>query len=370
MNLTLQDIHLSYSYKKVLKGITHTFVEGKIHALLGENGAGKSTLLKIITGALKPDSGNILLNEEQVTFRSPKDALSHGIACVYQRPFLSDSLSVRDNLRIGNPNAKKVLSQNKDFYDSFLPPLNIKTSQLTPDQRFFTALASALIKNPSVLILDEPTALLSREKSDNLFKILKTLSKDGMNIIIITHVQEDLRFVDTITCITEGLIDYASAPSTLQTKTESSATSDSFKVFETDYSKTKSHLDEKQCLEIRKQYGTSAGIIPADRTYLASNPDLTIEELLCSTFRGTKAERINHARKLVESSGVNIKISEKAGFLSGGMLQKLIMERELFSKPKKLFLDEPYQGLDIESCRRLKARFDTIQNDGCEIIFK
>ena len=99
--LSLQDICVNYSYKRVLTGITLEFEKGKIYSLLGENGAGKSTLAHVLCGDIQPTGGSIYLNQKKLNIKNPKDAIRKGIVCVHQRPLLAPSLSIRDNLRIG-----------------------------------------------------------------------------------------------------------------------------------------------------------------------------------------------------------------------------------------------------------------------------
>ncbi len=123
--LQLKDICVNYSYKKVLNGISIDFEAGKIYSLLGENGAGKSTLAHVICGDLKPTSGTLYLTQTEVNFKSPRDALEHGIACVHQRPLLSQSISIFDNLKIGITKQQYKLLKTSDFiaplFNKFTP---------------------------------------------------------------------------------------------------------------------------------------------------------------------------------------------------------------------------------------------------------
>lgn len=187
MKLELKDIHVTYSYKTVLDGVNVSFDSGKIYALLGDNGAGKSTMANVICGEVIPSSGAIFFNGKEVAFKTPKDALSNGIAYVHQFPMLSNIISIKENLVVGVN--KKHFGKLKEIIDTFLPEtdLNTKVEKLGADSRFFVALSSALLKEPQFLILDEPSALLGPLQSKFLYEQLESLAKNGMTILVITH---------------------------------------------------------------------------------------------------------------------------------------------------------------------------------------
>ena len=371
MNVKLSGIELTYSYKKVLRGVDVEFSEGKIHALLGENGAGKSSLMKILTGFTRPTSGHIFLDEKEVVFKKPAQSLEQGIACVYQRPYLSDSLSVKENLRVGvKCRSWKESLQNNPAY-KFIEeiPLNSKVRDLSGDKRFFVALAAGLLRNPKVLILDEPTALLDDVQSEKLFSELKILSAKGMNIIVITHKPEDLKFCDDVTRLVEGVVAESNDKAELkivngQLKVESFMKAQESKEFEAE------SLNAKKCYDLRKALGKKVAVIPTDRTYLASNPDLTITQLVCSTFTESCNPKIRkaHTEEIIRKAEINIRPEEKVFNLSGGMLQRLILERELYSKPEVIYLEDPFQGLDSVSVSRLSARLEECRKNGCRIV--
>ncbi|MBR4180251.1 MAG: sugar ABC transporter ATP-binding protein, partial [Treponema sp.] len=205
MTLELRDISLRYSKKIVLQNLSIRFEGAKIHALLGENGAGKSTTANIICGELQPDSGELFLDDKPVIFANPKAAIEHGICYVHQTPMLADSISVRENLLLG---IKKEYQKNIDpVTKMWIPTLNLATrvKELSGGMRFFIALCSALIKQPKLLLLDEPTALLDDTQKAFLFENLTTLAQNGMNIILITHnMDEAEKYCDTIDFLEEG----------------------------------------------------------------------------------------------------------------------------------------------------------------------
>ncbi|MCR4952617.1 MAG: ATP-binding cassette domain-containing protein [Treponema sp.] len=205
MDLNLYGISVHFTLKKVLTNLTVTFKECQIHAVLGENGAGKSTLAKVISGELAPGKGQIFVNNDEVFFSDAKTAIQNGICHVHQRQLLAESISVKENLLLG------VHKPDKKYFDDLCScwlkdvPLNKKLKDTSGDQRFFVALTGALLKNPKILILDEPSALLDLEQRTFLFTELQKLSQSGLNIIVITHdIKEALAYCDTITLLKDG----------------------------------------------------------------------------------------------------------------------------------------------------------------------
>lgn len=222
MNLKLCGISVHFTLKKVLTNLNVTFKEGQIHAILGENGAGKSTLAKVISGELKPGKGQILITESggntenknppesekkeiEVVFQDAKAAIQRGICHVHQRPLLAQSISVKENLLLG------VHKTNRKYFEDLCSlwikdvPLNKKLKDTSGDQRFFIALTGALLKNPKILILDEPSALLDSKQRTFLYTQLQKLAVKGLNIIVITHdIKEALTYCDTITLLKDG----------------------------------------------------------------------------------------------------------------------------------------------------------------------
>ena len=193
------------------------FEAGKIHALLGENGAGKSTLARLCTGHLQPDGGRILYNGEALDLRSAADGIARGLVLTPQHPQLSAELTVWENLAIG-------LHTEKDIAANFLSPqktqnaiaaalarygivlpLTQKAETLDTAQLHWAAIGEALLKNPSVFFLDEPSASFSPQEITQLYGILRSCADRGACIIVVTHrIQEVLSFMDTVHILRNG----------------------------------------------------------------------------------------------------------------------------------------------------------------------
>ncbi|HEX8142428.1 MAG TPA: sugar ABC transporter ATP-binding protein [Pyrinomonadaceae bacterium] len=213
--LRATDVAKSYAGVQALKSASFELRAGEVHALIGENGAGKSTLIKIITGAVQSDSGEIVLNGEKITHNSPRVAKSLGIAAIYQQPALFPELTVAENISIGleqagllgrvdwkerRRRAAELLAQVGARIDT-----DIAAGDLTMPQQQLVEIARALGAEAKVLILDEPTASLSEEDTQNLFIVIRQLREQGVGMIYISHRLEELPVIaDRVTVLRDG----------------------------------------------------------------------------------------------------------------------------------------------------------------------
>lgn len=171
---------------------------GEIHAILGENGAGKSTLMKIIFGAVKPDSGQILFNDAPVHIRSPQEARALGISMVFQHFSLFDTLTTAENVWLGLDRqhslqevTQRIRSVSADF-GLEVDPLR-PVHALTVGERQRVEIVRALLTNPQLLILDEPTSVLTPQAVEKLFVTLRQLASRGCSILYISHKLDEIR---------------------------------------------------------------------------------------------------------------------------------------------------------------------------------
>jgi simple sugar transport system ATP-binding protein len=194
-----------------LKNVTFTLESGEIHALLGENGAGKSTLTKMLAGVVAPTSGEIRLNGKPVELASPADALKKGIAMVYQETSLVPSLTVAQNLYLGDSRWFHRLRGLYIAAQQFLQSLNFPVdptalvSSLGAGQKQMVEIARAVHHKAQVIIFDEPTGTLTPEEKHHFFELVKRLRARGVSIIFISHaVEEALQISDRITILRDG----------------------------------------------------------------------------------------------------------------------------------------------------------------------
>ena len=359
--LHLDNICVKYSYKTVLTNVTLDFEPGKIYSLLGENGAGKSTLAHVLCGDILPTDGSIYLNQKKLKIRKPKDAIKNGIVCVHQRPLLAPSLSIKDNLRIGI--SHKMTKLIPEIKKKWLPrrKLSEKVQNLSEQEAFNSSLSGALLKDPCVLILDEPPFLDTKK--------IRELIKTGLTIIIITHsFKEAIEKSDEVILLKDGSVLKKTASSKI---TEEDIKQKLFgltkKVIMPDFIEEK-NITEDEVLKTR-QTQKKTGYIPSDRSFRASNPNLTVFQLCTAYHTNEKQTELeSYAKNLLKKADVNIKLHEKALCLSGGMLQRLILERELAENPEELYLFNPTHGLDVEATERLYSRLEGLAKKGTKII--
>lgn len=202
--LSLRGICKSFGAVRALADVEFDVRRGEVTALLGDNGAGKSTLVKILSGAHPADSGQICFDGESVSISSPTDAQDLGIATVYQDLALCNNLDVVSNLFLGREHGRVLLSEEQMEEQTAellgqlrakLPSLRTAVAGLSGGQRQTVAIARALIGEPSVVILDEPTAALGVEQTSQVLDLIETLRDRGHAVLLITHNMSDVRAV-------------------------------------------------------------------------------------------------------------------------------------------------------------------------------
>lgn len=219
--LKMENIKKSYGYVEALKGIDLFLKKGEIIGIVGDNAAGKSTLIKILSGAIKADSGRIFLDGKEQKLTCPADSRNLGVETVYQTFALVDNLSIYNNIFLGRLLVKKFLG--------FIPLLNKngmvkeawktlglmgirfdsvkrKVSDLSGGQRQAIAIARSILFNPRLLIFDEPTAGLAVKEIENIEDIILNLKEKGISIILISHRLESIfRTTDRIIVLSSGM---------------------------------------------------------------------------------------------------------------------------------------------------------------------
>ena len=212
--LHLKDIKKAFGDCVANDGVSLTVQSGTIHAVVGENGAGKSTAMKIAFGFYNADSGSISLNGSQVAIRNPADAIALGIGMVHQHFMLVSTMTVAENIILGAETGS-ALSLDLESANSAIRSLsdelklNIDPRAIIEDlsvgQQQRVELLKALYRNAELLILDEPTAVLSPQEVEELFAILRRMKKQGKTIVIITHkLDEVLAISDEVTVMRDG----------------------------------------------------------------------------------------------------------------------------------------------------------------------
>ena len=213
--LELRGISKRFAGVVALHKVDLTLRRGKVLALVGENGAGKSTLMKILAGAHRPDSGHIRLAGRDLELSSPEDAQAAGIGIIYQEFSLVPSLNVYENLFLGRERTNRfgacARMQMRREAQAVLDrlgaqiPLSALVSDLSVAQQQFVEIAKALLREARILIMDEPTATLTPQEVERLFRVVRDLIQQGVSIIFISHhLEEVFEIADTILCLRDG----------------------------------------------------------------------------------------------------------------------------------------------------------------------
>jgi simple sugar transport system ATP-binding protein len=196
--LSLQGLTKAYPGVVANDQVSFDIGAGEVHALLGENGAGKSTLVKMIYGLVKPDSGTMLLRGEPYAPSEPRQARADGIAMVFQHFSLFDALNVAENIALGmeNPPAMRDLaSRIREVSETYGLPLDPyrTVGDLSAGERQRVEIIRCLLQDPKLLIMDEPTSVLTPQEVDILFQTLQKLRSEGTSILYISHKLEEIR---------------------------------------------------------------------------------------------------------------------------------------------------------------------------------
>ena len=209
--LELRGLTKLYARVPAVENISFSLMPGEVHALLGENGAGKSTLTKMIAGVVEPTSGEILLDGTPVHLRTPAEALKAGIAMVFQETSLVPSMTVAQNLFMGNERFFNRLRGINIAAQQFMQALNFQVDPTAMVQTLGAAkkqmieIARAMLSNARVIVFDEPTATLTPEEKKHFFDLVRTLQSRGVAIIFISHaLEEALAISDRITILRDG----------------------------------------------------------------------------------------------------------------------------------------------------------------------
>ncbi|MDB4915417.1 MAG: transporter related protein [Gemmatimonadetes bacterium] len=213
--LRVTNVTKSYAGVTALANASFDLRAGEVHALVGENGAGKSTLIKILTAAVEYDGGEIALNGAALPRLTPRQARTLGIAAIYQQPALFDQLTVAENIALGTENAGPLSRINwRQRRERAVELLARVGAHIDPDsdvcdlgmaQQQLVEIARALGANARILILDEPTASLSKDDADNLLRVVRELRADGVAMIYISHRLEELfHIANRVTVLRDG----------------------------------------------------------------------------------------------------------------------------------------------------------------------
>ena len=414
--------------------------KGEIHALMGENGAGKSTLMKMLFGLEQPTSGEILVNGEVVNLSSPTVAISKGIGMVHQHFMLVPSLTVAENMVLGMVpkksgvliDYKKAVEITEEYSKKFnlRVDANAKVMDIPVGMKQKVEILKALVRGAKILILDEPTAVLTTQETVELFTELKNLKKQGYTLIFISHkLNEIMEITDRMTILrggrSMGIHETKDVtPEEISRlmvgrdvilkvdKDQAKPTDEVLKVRDLEYVNEwgKKMLD-KVSLSVRKgeildmlfgfntpNAGTievnganiiglgqrelrerHIALVPEDRMLYGIAGTASIEENVISDRCGEK--RLNkgilfnmkaiheESAKLVKDYTVLCKSAQQqVGSLSGGNIQKVVVAREFSNGPELIIADQPTRGIDVGATEFIRKKLVELSRSGIAVL--
>jgi len=434
--------------------VSFDVLAGEVHTLLGENGAGKSTLMKILFGLYQPDSGEVRLRGEATAITSPTSAIEHRVGMVHQHFMLVPSLTVAENVALGLTSSRgfrtdldvvsdRIQEISKQYGLSVDP--NIEIWKLSVGERQRVEIIKALYRDAELLVLDEPTAVLTPQEVDDLFVILRQMTSAGTGIVFISHkLHEVLELSNRITVLRNGRVTGHTTPA----ETDRQQLAEMMVGREVNLSPDKPHVDlglarlQLRNVSVKGDRGTMAvddvsldvhageilgiagvsgngqrelaetiaGLRPPEpgSSVMIDDIDLTRANPLKTREAGlayVPEERmkdgaigefsvsenlllINHADEKFRSGGLfdfgkirehsqrlvdqfSVKtptLSTPTSSLSGGNIQKLIMARELDSKPSVILAAQPTRGVDIGAAEYIHSELILQRNIGVAIV--
>ena len=215
--LRMSNIHRRFGPTIALDGVDLTVNAGEVHALVGENGAGKSTLMKVLSGAIQPDAGTMVLDGREYRPRGPLEARRAGVAMIYQELSLAPHLSVEENVMLGaepvtfgfvrRGQVRQRVTEAMRHFEHANIPLDVPVGRLSPAAQQLVEIARAIAVGCRVLVLDEPTSSLAAQDVERLFALIGRLRQQGHAIVYISHFIEEVKQVaDRVTVLRDGAV--------------------------------------------------------------------------------------------------------------------------------------------------------------------
>ena len=418
--LALNDITRRFANTVALDSVSLAIHKGKITALLGENGAGKTTLMRIAFGMLQPDSGSISVDDRTVRFSSPADAIAAGIGMVHQQFSLIPAMTVAENVALTGRGRYSLVATKQR-----LSEIAGKTGlRLNPDA-YVADLGSAdrqkleilrtLAHRARVLILDEPTAVLTARDTVELFAQLKAFAHDGGAVVLITHKLADaIEHADEVTVLRRGRsvltapMGTVDEPMLIEAMLGAAPPRPTLTAATNDLSRVVASLDHAnislevrsgeivgvaaldnaatpilRMLSRRRKVSGSAAVLPAKVGFV---PENRRDEALIEDFNLTENVALAGAGNrsgTIDWTGVNDQAEEiisrfnvvasgpsaSPNSLSGGNQQRFVLGRELIDDPDLIVLENPTQGLDVNAAAFVHSQLRQARDRGAGVIF-
>ena len=425
--IKMRDISKAFGSKIANDKVWLDIYRGEILALLGENGSGKTTLMNMLSGIYFPDEGEIYIDDKPVTIASPKDAFGFGIGMIHQHFKLVDVLSATENIVLGLPgklDLKGAREQIKKICDTYGFDVNPdkKIYEMSVSEKQTVEIVKALYRGAEILILDEPTAVLTPQETDKLFNVLRAMRDDGKAIVIITHKMHEVEALsDRVAVLRHGHFvgDMLTKDTNAQEMTnmmvgrpvvlnidrpepkdpkprievKNLTVRDMDGIIKLDNVSFTANTGEilgiagisgcgqkellgKDPLAIQNM-GVALSFVPEDRLGmgLVGNMDLSDNMMLRSFRRGKGlfadrktphklAEKVVHDLEVVTPS-----VSTPVRLLSGGNVQKVLVGREISEAPTVLLTAYAVRGLDINASYMIYDLINKQKQAGVAVIY-
>lgn len=429
--LALENIARRFGSVRALVDASLVARDGTVHALLGENGAGKTTLMRVAFGLVRPDEGTMRVHGEPVNVPSPAAAIALGIGMVHQHFSSIPALTVAENVALGGHGpyrVERVRARVREIADlvGFALDPDARAGDLSVSAQQRLEIVKALARGARTLILDEPTAVLAPREADDLLPMLRRFADSGGTVVLITHKLPDaLAVADDVTVLRQGRTVLAESVANVDRITLAEAMLGGAPPTEMRARRTEPgsvvlsardvsvldtrgvmrargvNLDVRSgevlgiagidgagqhelllCLAGRLEAATGrvetppmAGFVPEDRQRDALILDFDIAENLALRDAGSARGRLPWPRIRARAATILTEYDVRApstetmvGALSGGNQQKLVLGRELASKPNALIVENPTRGLDIAATVAVHARLVAARDSGAAVV--
>ncbi|HEX2788385.1 MAG TPA: ABC transporter ATP-binding protein [Ignavibacteria bacterium] len=432
-SLEFRNISKNFGNFCALKNISLQIPVNSIYCLLGENGAGKSTLMKILAGVYQPDSGSIYLSGSEINFSSPHDAIDKGIGMIYQHFMLIEDFTVLENVILGNEfvkNAKIDFKKTYKILNDLIAKYNLnldlkkKISTLSVGEQQKVEILKILYRNPDIIILDEPTAVLSPDEIKNLFAIIKRFKEENKTVILITHKLNEVKEIsDYVSVLRRGELVFTSETKNLDIDklafeiigekfeisdfekqiiddesvlleflnvNTSSIEKNNLKNFSFNLNKYEIHgicgvegngqselvdilagLDEDFSGELNLKT-KKISVVPDDRIKKGLIAEYDIPEnifIKSSQNIYNKSEHRDNSLRLISKYDIRTPdVLQKTKYLSGGNQQKVICAREIELGNDILVFYNPTRGIDIKATYSIQSKIIDERNKGKAVL--
>ncbi len=422
--LELKNIKKSFGSVKAISNGQFNLLEGEVHSVIGENGAGKSTLMKILGGVYAPDEGSIIYNDREYSSLSTKEALELGIGIVHQEFMLINEMTVLENIILGKEPKKSVSridfhtakEEMKTFTEEygFDVRLNKKVIDIPVGEAQRVEIVKTLYRGAKIMILDEPTAVLTPQESEKLFSVIRKLKESGTSIIFISHkLQEVMEISDRITIMranrektSPGEVCLLAENIFVPGERELSKIRDlSFEIRKgeilgvagvdgngqkeftealiglrpVEAGKILFHNQDITNLSVKERRKLKIGYIPEDRNSTGLLRDGSIIDNLIAlkiNFKDMVKNGIINAANAESFADdamekFDIRPRKKRHIcrrLSGGNAQKVVIARELSQSPELLIACQPTRGVDIGSIDAIHELLREARDEGASIL--